>query len=307
MFTVVIPLYNKESHISRAISSVLQQTFDQFELIIINDGSTDRSASIVVSHNDPRIKLITQENLGEAGARNRGINEAKYKYVAFLDADDAWQPKFLETIRKLIFEFPDKGGYGTKISDSVCFAEFENQACKEMSEFTEVYINDDYIYSMSKGNWLLSSSSTCIRTDILRLLGGFDEALKIGTDRDMWIRVSFQTEIVISSYIGAIYYTDAENMVTKSSDALSNELKYYLQLANKYLAKVSDKRVMEVHNWVWSKISATLRNISKSKPYLVVTCTIRYATQLGVRHTLLIFAKLLTPSIIISAKRKYFS
>ena len=97
MITIVIPLYNKESQIVDAIQSVFSQSFQDFELIVVNDGSTDNSIEMVKRFVDPRIKLITQKNAGVSAARNHGIKEAKGEFITFLDADDSWEPDFLKT------------------------------------------------------------------------------------------------------------------------------------------------------------------------------------------------------------------
>ena len=99
--SVVIPLYNKAPYIDRALRSVLAQTFQDFEVIIVDDGSTDGGAKIVKSTTDKRIKLIQQKNSGVSAARNRGIQESKSKLIAFLDADDEWKSRFLEVILRL--------------------------------------------------------------------------------------------------------------------------------------------------------------------------------------------------------------
>ena len=112
-FSIVIPLYNKEKHVARAINSILNQTYQDFEIIIVDDGSTDFSYEEVKKINDPRIKIIRQKNLGVSSARNTGIKEAKNNYIGFLDADDKWKPDFLETIKKLIKDFPGAGAYAT--------------------------------------------------------------------------------------------------------------------------------------------------------------------------------------------------
>ncbi|HOE71112.1 MAG TPA: glycosyltransferase family A protein [Brevefilum sp.] len=106
-YSVVIPLYNKENHIQRAINSVLNQTIQDFELIIVDDGSTDGSFEVANAIQDPRIRIIRQENRGVSAARNRGIMEAKHDWVAFLDADDEWLPGFLEEIINLRSRFPE--------------------------------------------------------------------------------------------------------------------------------------------------------------------------------------------------------
>lgn len=95
LISVVIPLYNKESTIRRAVSSILGQSYRNFELIIIDDGSTDQSVAAIERISDPRIKLLSQENKGVSAARNRGVKAASSGYVSFLDADDEWDPEFL--------------------------------------------------------------------------------------------------------------------------------------------------------------------------------------------------------------------
>lgn len=102
MFSVVIPLYNKENQIKKTLESVLNQTFKDFEVVIVNDGSKDKSVEVVQSFDDPRIRLITQENAGVSAARNRGIQEAKNKWIAFLDADDLWKVDKLEQVAHAI-------------------------------------------------------------------------------------------------------------------------------------------------------------------------------------------------------------
>ena len=107
MFSVIIPLYNKELSISNTIQSVLDQTFQNFEIVIVNDGSTDNSVKEVEKFDDKRIRLIHQENQGVSAARNRGIEEAKYEWIAFLDADDLWMENHLEEMTKLIHDYND--------------------------------------------------------------------------------------------------------------------------------------------------------------------------------------------------------
>jgi len=124
-FSIVIPLYNKEATIARAIQSVLNQTVQDFEIVIVNDGSTDKGPDIVSAIKDSRIRLIHQENQGVSAARNKGIAEAKYDLIAFLDADDEWHPQFIEEILNLKSKYPMCDVYATnyfyKESDKVLF------------------------------------------------------------------------------------------------------------------------------------------------------------------------------------------
>lgn len=96
MFSIIIPLYNKEKFIKRALDSILNQSFQEFEIIVVNDGSKDNSEEKVKEVSDPRIKIINQVNAGVSAARNRGAEEAQYKYLAFLDADDIWDKYFCQ-------------------------------------------------------------------------------------------------------------------------------------------------------------------------------------------------------------------
>lgn len=114
MFSIVIPLYNKEHTILRTLYSVLTQTYSEFEVILVDDGSSDDSIALVEKEiNDKRLRIISQINKGVSVARNRGVAEAKYPYIAFLDADDEWLPTYLEKVKEAINTFPDAGIYCT--------------------------------------------------------------------------------------------------------------------------------------------------------------------------------------------------
>ena len=106
MISVIIPLYNKEKQIAHTLRSVLNQTYQDFEVVIVNDGSTDCSVSEVEKVGDSRIRLVHQKNGGVSAARNKGIEEAKYELLAFLDADDEWKLEYLETQYNLFEKYP---------------------------------------------------------------------------------------------------------------------------------------------------------------------------------------------------------
>ena len=107
MISVVIPLYNKEQSIASTLQTVQNQTYQDFEIVIVDDGSTDHSVEEVTKVLNPRIRLIHQENAGVSAARNRGIEEAKGEYIAFLDADDEWKPDYLKTQYELTQKYPE--------------------------------------------------------------------------------------------------------------------------------------------------------------------------------------------------------
>src|SRR5215469_15961443 len=110
-FSIVVPLYNKASEISRCLSSALSQTYENFEIIVIDDGSTDGGDAIVRSFHDDRLRFLQQENRGLAETRNNGVRAARAAVIAFLDADDEWLPTHLEEIARLVRLHPQAGVY----------------------------------------------------------------------------------------------------------------------------------------------------------------------------------------------------
>ncbi len=205
-FTVVIPLYNKAPYVERALKSVFAQTFTDFEVIVVDDGSTDGGGEIVKQFNDPRLRLITQTNQGVAAARNRGIREAKADYIAFLDADDEWLPNHLETHRALI----DKHGRQVSI--------FGTNYLTKVSEklTTEPYKSGIYKYHegvYKREFWLWTSATSMSRSLLIRLNGFRDYSL--GQDIDMWFRAGFHSDVAFSSVQTAIYH-DVPNSAVKT-------------------------------------------------------------------------------------------
>ena len=105
--TIIIPLYNKERFINRAIDSVFAQTYQDFEIVVVDDGSTDSSPEIVKSYKDSRLRLFQQSNAGPGASRNRGVQESSSTYVAFLDADDEYSPDFLKSSINNLYKNPE--------------------------------------------------------------------------------------------------------------------------------------------------------------------------------------------------------
>lgn len=218
--SVVIPLFNKERHIQRAINSVLKQTYQEFEIIIVNDGSTDNSENKAKEINDTRIKLINQENRGVSVARNTGINEAKYELVAFLDADDAWEHQFLETIVRLRKLYPQAGIYGTAY-------EFQNPEGNRIpANYYDIPnigwegVVENYFRASIK-NQLLWTSAVAIPKNVFKDVGFFSVGMSRGEDLDMWLRIVLKYEVVFSNTICSVYYQDADNRACNDKAAYS--------------------------------------------------------------------------------------
>ena len=207
MFSVVIPLYNKAAYIQKAINSVLKQTFVEFELIIVNDGSTDDSVSKINLFTDKRIKIIHQFNSGVSWARNNGVRNSIFDYIAFLDADDWWDEFFLEKIHLLIQDYSEAAIFGTQyfwVKNKIFTPSINN---KEKGYRGFIDYNTAYLYAW----WMpLSSISVVVRKQAFERLGGFKESLKFGEDLDLWIRFSLEYKIAYLNEPLAYYNQNVE-------------------------------------------------------------------------------------------------
>lgn len=227
-FSVIIPLYNKERHIERAILSVINQTYQKFEIIVIDDGSTDKSVERLKSINDSRIKLIKKKNGGVSSARNKGIVESRYDYIGFLDADDAWKPDFLETINRLIEKHPNAGAYCTAYE--IVGENESRRYCYNYEKFSKAWygIVDDYFKYALNGP-LISASSVVIPKVVFNAIGKFSIGIKRGEDLDMWIRVALNYDIVYINQICATYFINAENRACKKESRLTDSMASYAE------------------------------------------------------------------------------
>ena len=188
MFSVIIPLYNKERYVIKAVQSVLAQTFGQFELIIINDGSTDKSRHRLETVRDPRLTILDQPNRGVSAARNRGVASAAYPWIAFLDADDWWHSDFLAELATLITNFPGAVLYG---SNYFYVKHGQNRVEDKglMPDFSAGYI--DYIAVYASSFCVpINCSFAVVRKTAFNTVGGFKQALRMGEDFDLWIRLA---------------------------------------------------------------------------------------------------------------------
>ncbi|HPS33450.1 MAG TPA: glycosyltransferase family 2 protein [Anaerolineaceae bacterium] len=216
-FSVVIPVYNKEKYIKRAINSVLSQTHQKFEIIIIDDGSTDDSIDIAREVQDSRIKIIQQENLGVSAARNRGIKEANHDWVAFLDADDEWLPRFLEEINNLILDFPacQVAGTGFFLVNKNGEIQVNKISCPITPGWTGYLKN--FAASMTKGGPLSSSSFAATKQALLQA-GLYPEGVTLSEDLSLYLMLAIDYQIAYSYAPLAIYHLEAENRTWKGLD-----------------------------------------------------------------------------------------
>ena len=180
--SVVVTSYNSLPYLPETINSVLQQTFTDFELIIVDDGSTDQTVDTIKEYDDNRIKLVAQENQGVSVARNFGIDHAIGEYVAFLDGDDVWEISKLAKQVELMDSNPDIGLVHTWLA---LINEKSELTGRIMKPYQEGHVWKDIIE-----NNMVACSSTLIRSSCFEVAGVFDSSLLVAEDWDLWIRLS---------------------------------------------------------------------------------------------------------------------
>jgi glycosyltransferase involved in cell wall biosynthesis len=236
-FSVVIPIFNKEDTIIATIQSVLNQTFTNFELLLVNDGSTDKSQNIIENIIDERVRLINKINGGVSSARNLGITEAKGNYIALLDGDDEWENDFLETIVSLIYKYPDISIFTTGFAYLIDGLVIPAQK-----------IEDGIVYSyfeQALNSPIVSSSSICIKKDVFQVISPFNEQITHGEDLELWARIGKTYKIAVSKQI-KVYYrrgleNQATNFMTNPKKSIVNYIKFDSSLdvfEKKYYTKV---------------------------------------------------------------------
>lgn len=203
-FTVVIPLYNKEQCIKRTLRSVLSQTFQDFEVIVVDDGSTDRGPEYVNAIGDSRIRLFQQTNAGVSSARNRGIKEAKADYITFLDADDEWSSDLLQTIMHLINSFPSAGLFATSYT-LIAGNIVRKTRLPRLPDSWEGLLSN-YFEIACGGDPPICSSAVCVPLKIFLKSGGFQEGVFSGEDLLLWATIALNHSVAYSNKSCANYY-----------------------------------------------------------------------------------------------------
>jgi glycosyltransferase involved in cell wall biosynthesis len=195
MISVVIPLYNKENEIANTLQSVLRQSYQNFEIVIVDDGSTDESVEVVAQLKDDRIRLITQTNQGVSAVRNRGIHEAKYKYIAFLDADDEWAPDYLATQIQLIQKFPECGVFACAYEFHEEDGSIKNLILNKITFKETQGILSNYFEVAACSHPPLWTSAIVVEKEAILSVGGFPLGVDLGEDLLTWAKLAVRYRI----------------------------------------------------------------------------------------------------------------
>ncbi|MFH1846996.1 MAG: glycosyltransferase family A protein [Candidatus Omnitrophota bacterium] len=188
LFSVIIPAYNREHFLKKAVDSVLTQTYGNFELIVIDDGSTDNTKSLLSSYSDNRIKYIKNKtNSGVSKTRNKGLNIAKGNFIAFLDSDDWWKTQKLEKTINYITKFPDIPIFH---SEEIWYrnGKLLNQKKKHKKP-------SEYVYKEALPICCISISTAVIKKCVFDSIGTFDETFEACEDYDFWLRTTARYKV----------------------------------------------------------------------------------------------------------------
>jgi glycosyltransferase involved in cell wall biosynthesis len=190
LFSVVVPAFNAEATVASALTSALGQTLTDLELIVVNDGSTDGTAAIVEKVHDPRVRLLSQSNRGLPAARNAGIAVARGRYIAFLDSDDLWLPRYLDLAEQALASTVRPGFAYT---DAYAFDPVTGEVrCRSVSGNEQPGASEPgghaFLLELIRRNFIFVS--TIVPSAVLAAVGGFDEGANAAEDYQMWLRIA---------------------------------------------------------------------------------------------------------------------
>ncbi len=265
--TVVIPLYNKTKYIERTIESVRQQSLGGIEILVVDDESTDGGDLIVeqLQKEEPRLHLIRRPNGGQSAARNSGIAAAKGDLIAFLDADDQWEPDYLQALVDLRARYPEAGVYATGYRIVRHGFDVEVTIPSESSSSSQ-HLLDDY-FKRSQGYPFVWVSAMAIPKTILDQLGGFLEGEQIGGDSEMIGRVAMYYPVAYDSRILAIYRTDAEGRQNPRRDRQPQTPPFARTFAQvQQTGQLSEQVLMDAPEYInrlWVQYIGLLVNLGK--------------------------------------------
>lgn len=256
-FSIIIPLYNKEEFIQSTVESVLNQSYHRYEIIVINDGSTDKSLDVLAPFiNEEKLKVVNKVNSGVSASRNLGVKEAKYEWIAFLDADDLWKESYLSEVNRMINTYPIASIIGMNYD---CTVPFVNKIYKK-----EGYIKDYYKISIQE--YLFNSSSVALRKSIFKQ--GFREDLSIGEDIEMWYRLAKNNIIAYCPYVLSHYRKNMRNEI-------SRQKKSPIKLNWSYHLNFSSCKSKYEKQYLYKILAATCVISFKSKSFYDITLLVK--------------------------------
>lgn len=309
-FSIIIPLYNKAEYIDRAIQSIINQSYQNFEIIVVNDGSVDRGEKKIELIRDQRITLINQQNQGVSSSRNNGAKLAKYDLLTFLDADDVWLDTFLEEANRLVNQFPKAAIYGLNNYFEYPDGRVTHERYEWLFQGEKSGIITDFFLLFTKiGKSPFSNSNYCIHKNIFLEEGGYKIGIKLTEDSDLWCRIAIRYDIAFHIKPLAIYYlgtTGSTHFIFEPKDfqvtiTLQNAIKS--NIINP-IHRESIRKLIAFQQLSLIKRSILTGNRSFALNKIFNQHRIIYYYPISLVKCLLIL--LIPPSIVISRRKKRF-
>jgi len=215
-FSVIIPLYNKESHILDTLTSVFNQLFTDYEVIIVNDGSTDNSWNKIKHLKNPKLRVFNNEKQGVSQARNFAMQQAKGDYFAFLDADDLWKNNHLQDLFELTLDHPNCGLYCTNYTydygnDFIVKPIFPS--LPKNNDWKGI-VSDFFLASLKYR--IATTISVAIPKKIINSIGFFDTNFTSGQDTDYWTRIALLHPVAFTKKTSAVINIAADNRISNT-------------------------------------------------------------------------------------------
>ena len=256
--SIVMPLYNKGKEVKRSVESVLTQSFSDYELIVVNDGSTDNGPGIVRSINDSRIRIFDQENVGVSAARNRGINEASSDLISFLDADDEWMPSFLSTILDLKKQYPTCNVFATNYLYREVNGKYRLPIIRGIPPHPWDGVIDNYFEVATKSDPPLCSSAVTVAKDAIHYVGLFPVGVSSGEDLLTWARLAVHNDIAYSTKPQSIFClraptTGIPTRIPAEDDIVGRELESLLNVVSS-----SNENFLKQYIGLWHRMRASM-------------------------------------------------
>ncbi|WP_339663390.1 glycosyltransferase family A protein [Croceibacter atlanticus] len=280
-FSVIIPLFNKAEYVERTLNSVLLQSFDDFEVIIVNDGSTDNSLKIAESFTDDRIVIYSKDNKGVSTARNYGVTKANSNYIAFLDADDIWKPNHLDALHNLIVDMPSCALY--------CMGYIKQKSEKSKIRAQFGTIADSYkgvvsaYFKNSLPFTIAGMGAVAVNKAKFIEVGGFTEGVTHGEDIELWTSLALQGKVALHNIATVTHLINIKGRVSNlkvddkvfpdfsqfnTQESHSADLKHYLD-NNRYAIALAYRLAKDLKNYKFWKNQIELENLNKKQKLLL--------------------------------------
>lgn len=277
MITVVIPLYNKAPFISRTLDSVAAQTYTDFEVVVVDDGSTDGSSEIVENHPcstlNAKLKLIRQSNAGVSAARNRGIAEAQGEHIAFLDADDEWKPDYLATQMSLVEKYPQCDVFATNY-------EFRDEKGSTTPTIIRKLPFDgengeltNYFEVASRSHPPLWTSAVMVRKSAIESVGGFPVGIKSGEDLLTWARLVARYRIAWSRKVLAVFFRDENSFNNDQKERVPESNDFVGEELGMLYKKNKETIGLKAYVGFWHKMRARIYIQKKNRKWALKECS----------------------------------